>query len=48
MQDFRTYDYSIKLENLLQVLQDAIKKGFTPQIVINGEYYDIKTDNTTK
>lgn len=31
----------IKIEDLLETLEIAHKQGYEPQIIINGEYYDI-------
>ena len=44
MQYFTTYRYIIDLSEVVQVLSDAIEKGYTPNIVINGEYYDIRKE----
>ena len=41
MQDFTLYNYNINLSDVMQVLADAMQAGHMPQIVINGEYYDI-------
>lgn len=44
MQDFRRYDYTIREADLLRVLRDAAAHGYTPTVIINGEFYDVKLD----
>lgn len=29
-------------------IMEAIKAGYTPEIIINGEYYELDTDSITK
>lgn len=41
MQDFRQYDYKIRLEDLEQTAKQALEFGCSVTVIINGEYYDI-------
>lgn len=32
----------------IKAIQDAIKHGYTPELVINGQYYEIKQNNSNE
>ena len=42
MQDFKKFDYVIDFDGIIK----AIKDGQTISVIINGEFYDLKTDET--
>lgn len=44
MQGFQRYDYTIREADLLRVLRDAAAHGYTPTVIINGEFYNVKLD----
>ena len=44
MQDFQRYDYTIREDDILRVLRDAAAHGYTPTVIINGEFYDVELD----
>lgn len=48
MQDFRTYDYQISIENLEDTAREVIKHGYNVTIIINGEYYDVIDHNNSR
>jgi hypothetical protein len=41
---YKKSDYAFKLSEIEQKLREAIEEGYTPEIIINGEYYDVKKD----
>ena len=52
MQNFIEYPYNIQLNELAKTAEEAIKAGYNVTVIINGEYYNIstdeeKTENTT-
>ena len=48
MQDFRKYNYTIQLDELQQIIQTAINRGYSAQVIINGEYYNIAAPEADK
>ena len=48
MQDFESYNYTIKLSEIEKVIRKAIDFGVEPLIIINGEYYDIDPEKEDK
>lgn len=44
MDSYMKYDHTIKEEDLLRVLRDAAAHGYTPTVIINGEFYDVELD----
>lgn len=44
MQDFKTYDYTLTIEDLKKALED----GQHITAIINGEYYDIQPGKDKK
>lgn len=42
MQDTRLYDYTLTIEQVVEILKSDIKCGV--YLIVNGEYYDIVRD----
>ena len=38
------YDYTIELEKIQDVTKEAIKAGCSAYLILNGEYYEIKSE----
>lgn len=36
---------SISIYEAVKSMQEAIKYGYTPELLINGQYYEIKQEN---
>lgn len=52
MQNFFDNSYTININKLEKTVKEAIKAGYNVTVIINGEYYNIstdeeKTENTT-
>ncbi len=46
MQDFRNYSYEIPLDKLEETAREVIKAGYSVMMIINGEYYEVTTDDS--
>ena len=38
-------EYTFKLSEIEQKLREAIEAGYTPEIIINGEYYELEVND---
>ena len=43
MQDFSSYSYTIRIEELEKTAREAAAIGAEVYMIINGEYYEIET-----
>lgn len=43
MQDFRSYSYTIRIEDVEKAAREAAAIGAEVYMIINGEYYEIET-----
>lgn len=41
MSDYNNYNFTIKADDLLQVLRDSAAHGYSSFVVINGMYYNL-------
>ena len=46
MQDFRNYSYTIQIDKLEDTAREIIKAGYSVMMIINGESYDVTTDDS--
>jgi len=44
MQDFRSYSYTIRIEDVEKVAREAAAIGAGVYMIINGEYYEVTDD----
>ena len=40
-----TYNYKIELDNVKETIEKATAGGYGVYIIINGEYYEIETED---
>lgn len=48
MQDFTRYSFTLRENDIVRVMKDAQKNGYSPLVIINGEYYNVEFESEDK
>lgn len=48
MQNFERYNFTLRENDIVRVMKDAQKNGYSPLVIINGEYYNVEFESEDK